>query len=80
MAYQPWVRVSGTWQKLTVNWAEVVGGPTALSDLSEDSTSRHLTDTMITAYTRYATSTLSGDVKMRLSGTTLYIRNDGTDA
>ena len=30
--------------------------------------------------TDYATSTVGGTVKMRLSGTTLYIRNDGTDA
>ena len=44
MPYTPYVKVSGTWQKLTIDWTEVIGGPTALSDLSEDATSRHVSD------------------------------------
>lgn len=80
MAYQPSIKVAGTWRKITINWTEVIGGPSILSDLTEDTTSRHLSDTMITAYSRYASSTLSGDVKMRVDGTDVYIRNDGTDA
>ena len=80
MPYQPYIRVAGVWQKITIDWTEVIGGPVDLIDLTEGTTSRHLTDTMITAYTRYASSTLSGDVKMRVSGTDLFLRNDGTDA
>lgn len=86
MAYQPYVKVSGVWQKLTINWAEVVGGPTVLSDLSEDATSRHVSDSEKSTWNAkldaadYASSTTGGTVKMRLSGTTLYLRNDGTDA
>jgi hypothetical protein len=30
--------------------------------------------------TEYATSTIGGTVKMRISGNTLYLTNDGTDA
>lgn len=80
MPYQPWIKVSGTWQKLTINWTEVIGGPTALSDLTEDATSQHVSSTEKTSYLALASSTVAGNVKMRLSGTTLYLRNDGTDA
>jgi hypothetical protein len=42
MAYRPYIKVSGAWQPLTINWTEVINGPTNLSDLAEDNTSMHI--------------------------------------
>ena len=78
MPYTPWIKVSGTWQKITINWAEVVGGPTNISDLAEDSTSRHLTDTMIGTYVTLAgaqTFTAIKTAQNNTSYTTKQIRN-----
>lgn len=109
MPYTPYVKVSGTWQKMTINWTEVIGGPTELIDLNETAASRHVSDTEKSTWngkvdsTRnltagsglsgggdlsadrtfnmdYAASTTIGGLKMRINGTDLFLRNDGTDA
>jgi hypothetical protein len=78
MPYTPWVNVSGTWQKVTINWTEVIGGPTALSDLSEDSTSRHISDTELATFVTLSGSQTFTGIKTaqnNTSYTTFQIRN-----
>ncbi len=50
MAYKPYVKVAGVWQKMTIDYTEVIGGPTVLSDLGEDSDSRHISDADIASF------------------------------
>ncbi len=50
MPYQASINVAGTWQLLTIDYTEVVGGPTVLSDLDEDSDSRHISDADIAGF------------------------------
>ena len=42
MPYTPWVKVAGTWYKITINYSDVVNAPANLSDLGEDNTSMHV--------------------------------------
>lgn len=78
MAYTPYVKVSGAWQKLTVNWAEVIGGPVNLSDLGEDANSRHISDTdLATFVTLSGNQTFTGQkiAQNNTAYTTFQIRN-----
>ncbi len=87
MAYTPYVKVSGTWRKMTINWTEVVDGPTALSDLAEDSTSRHISDEDIASFggggtKEYASFylTTGGTSSIGSTAKTMVINNTGINS
>ena len=78
MPYTPWVRVSGTWQKITINWTEVIGGPTDLIDLTETSDSRHISDADLATFVYLAGSqTFTGakTAQNNTAYTTFQVRN-----
>jgi hypothetical protein len=74
--------ISGTLS--LVDSQALTGTPTAPTAVAGTNTTQLATTAYVLANsvqaTEYATNTLGGTVKMRISGSTLYLRNDGTDA